>query len=50
VNLTSCEIRSVLFGPNGRVEEWNLTRSLVGRAIVAVFRSIIVYNVKGQVR
>jgi hypothetical protein len=25
VNLTECEIRSVLFGPHGRVEEWNLT-------------------------
>jgi hypothetical protein len=25
MNLTGCEIRSVLFGPNGRVEEWNLT-------------------------
>jgi hypothetical protein len=25
VNLTECEIRSVLFGLHGRVEEWNLT-------------------------
>jgi hypothetical protein len=25
VNLTEYEIRSVLFGPHGRVEEWNLT-------------------------
>jgi hypothetical protein len=25
MNLTGCEIRSLLFGPNGRVEEWNLT-------------------------
>jgi hypothetical protein len=25
MNLTECEIRSVLFGPYGRVEEWNLT-------------------------
>jgi hypothetical protein len=25
MNLTECEIRSVLFGPHGRVEEWNLT-------------------------
>jgi hypothetical protein len=25
INLTKCEIRSVLFGPHGRVEEWNLT-------------------------
>jgi hypothetical protein len=25
VNLTECEIRSVLFGLDGRVEEWNLT-------------------------
>ena len=25
VNLAECEIRSVLFGPHGRVEEWNLT-------------------------
>jgi hypothetical protein len=24
VNLIECEIRSVLFGPYGRVEEWNL--------------------------
>jgi hypothetical protein len=28
VNLTECEIRSVLFGPHGRVEEWNLTSNL----------------------
>jgi hypothetical protein len=25
MNLTEYEIRSVLFGPHGRVEEWNLT-------------------------
>ena len=25
MNLTGCEIRSVLFGLHGRVEEWNLT-------------------------
>jgi hypothetical protein len=25
VNLADCEIRSVLFGLRGRVEEWNLT-------------------------
>jgi hypothetical protein len=31
VNLTECEIRSVLFGPYGRVEEWNLTRTLIRR-------------------
>jgi hypothetical protein len=30
VNLTECEIRSVLFGPYGRVEEWNLTNALFG--------------------
>jgi hypothetical protein len=27
VNLTGCEIRSVLFGLDGRVKEWNLTDS-----------------------
>jgi hypothetical protein len=25
VNLTGCEIRFVLFGPDGRVTEWSLT-------------------------
>jgi uncharacterized membrane protein YedE/YeeE len=29
VNLTGCEIRSVLFGLDGRVEEWNLTVSII---------------------
>jgi hypothetical protein len=29
VNLTECEIRSVLFGPPGQVEEWNLTSALM---------------------
>jgi hypothetical protein len=33
VNLTECEIRSVLFGPHGRVEEWNLTRDELERGI-----------------
>jgi hypothetical protein len=28
VNLTHCEIRFVLFGPDGRVKEWNLTIGL----------------------
>jgi hypothetical protein len=27
-NLTGCEIRSVLFGLDGRVKEWNLTIGL----------------------
>jgi hypothetical protein len=27
VNLADCEICSVLFGPHGRVEEWNLTKT-----------------------
>jgi hypothetical protein len=29
VNLTECEIRSVLFGPHGRAEEWNLTEDYI---------------------
>jgi hypothetical protein len=29
VYLTECEIRSVLFGPPGQVEEWNLTSALM---------------------
>ena len=29
MNLTGCEIRFVLFGPDGRVEEWSLTLSRV---------------------
>ena len=27
MNLTGCEIRFVLFGPDGRVTEWSLTRT-----------------------
>jgi hypothetical protein len=37
VNLTECEICSVLFGPHGRVEEWNLT----ARAVVTPEAKVI---------
>jgi hypothetical protein len=38
VNLTGCEIRSVLFGLDGRVEEWNLTDGLSDSSVlIALF-------------
>ena len=35
MNLTGCEIRFVLFGPYGRVEEWSLTLNIRCSHIIA---------------
>jgi hypothetical protein len=42
MNLTECEIRSVLFGPYGRVEEWNLTdlKNILSKVIIILSRKL----------
>ena len=41
MNLAECEIRSVLFGLLGRVEEWNLTDIAVASVIKSVIELLL---------
>jgi hypothetical protein len=46
VNLTGCEIRSVLFGPDGRVEEWKRVEPYI-RAVRLSKCALIYYGALG---